>query len=192
LKEDVHKERGMKCLRCHPKEEIMEGKRGISCKSCHKRFKSKGFHEEKVLSKVRCEVCHAGFLNQDELKVCYLEMAPDLAEWLDLSTQESSEIEEIFKAYERGEKVRVVLKDKFSGKEKEGLWLCTLGNRTFQILQLGLDKKKRICIKRREKIRLIYGKLTLEGKMEACKVPHTTGRADLNRSLEILGRLKIR
>ncbi|MEZ0344500.1 MAG: hypothetical protein ABWJ99_06855 [Caldimicrobium sp.] len=186
LKEDVHKEKGLKCLSCHNKAEIMFGKGRISCNTCHKKLSENIFHKKKILSKVRCEVCHASFLNQDALKICYLELEPDLWDWYELSFQESYEIENLVKKFIKGEKIKYVMSDKFTDKEKEGIWLCTLENRTILNFEIGRDYKKRLCIKRKERLKLVFEDKSLEGYFEACKVPHTIGKGDINRSLRIL------
>ncbi len=185
LKEDIHKEKALKCIECHPKEEIMDGRKKASCFSCHKTLKG-NFHKKSVLARVRCEVCHAGFINQDELKICYLELEPDLWKWTELSIQESYEIEHLISDYLKGKPVRMAMTDKFTEKEKEGLWLCTLGNRTFLDFKIGKDEKGRFCIKRQERLKLIFEEVTLEGIFENCKVPHTISKGDINRSLKIL------
>lgn len=186
LKEDVHKEKGFKCLSCHNKEEIMKGKSGISCITCHKTIPKNIFHQRKILLKVRCEVCHASFLNQDKLKICYLELEPNLWDWYELSIQESYEIENLIKDYMKRKKINKVMTDKFTDRKKEGLWLCTLENRTFLDFKIGKDKKERLCVKRKERLKLVFEDKSLEGYFEVCKVPHTIGKGDINRSLRIV------
>ncbi len=189
LKEDIHKEKGLACKDCHTKQEIMYGKEKIECLGCHKGFKEKRFHQKKILQKVRCEVCHASFLSMDKVKRCYLEDKPDLKEWIDLSVQESAEIEEIMRAFGEGKSFEIKMRDKFTGKEKEGLWLCTLEGRRFDELILGKDRGGRFCLLRKERLTLVYGEREISATFENCKTPHSIGKADLNRSLKILKEL---
>lgn len=186
LREDIHRKKGLRCVDCHPKEEIMFGKKGTGCSECHQNFKTKVFHRREILQRVRCEVCHARYLAQDELKVCYLSYQVDPDRWEGLTVQESSEIEERLTALLRGERVRIVMRDKFSGEELPGMWLCTLANRTFHKLTLGKDRAGKICLLRRERVELRSENFTARGLFENCKVPHTIGKGDLNRSLYFL------
>ncbi|MGC8872788.1 MAG: hypothetical protein ACP5QC_07975 [Caldimicrobium sp.] len=190
LKRDIHKEKNFSCIDCHRKNEIMKGQKEVSCLSCHKILSNNIFHKNKVLSKVRCEVCHANFINQDGLKICYLEMDPNLEDWYDLSVQESYEIEKLVEAHAKGKKVKKVMTDKFTDKEKEGLWLCTLDNRTYLDLNIGKDEEGKLCIKRKESLYLVHQNISLYGNFNVCTVPHTIGKADLNRSLYILNKLR--
>lgn len=189
LKEDIHKEKGLACKDCHSKQEIMYGKEKRECLSCHRSFKEKRFHQKRILQKVRCEVCHASFLNMDEVKRCYLEENPDLNEWIDLSVQESSEIEEMMRAFGEGKNPEIKMRDKFTGKEKEGIWLCTLEGRRFDKLILGKDRGGKVCLLRKESLTLIYREREISAIFEDCKTPHSIGKADLNRSLKILKEL---
>ncbi len=190
LREDIHKSKGLACVDCHSKQEIMYGEKKISCLSCHKNFKEKNFHQKKILQQVRCEVCHASFISMDDVKVCYLEINPNLEEWIDLSIQESSEIEEIIGKFMEGKRVSIKMKDKFTDKEKEGLWLCTLGNRTFDKIFLGKDKEGRLCLLRKEKLTLIHENIEITGIFETCKTSHSIGKGDINRAFSVLKELK--
>lgn len=190
LEEDVHKKRGFNCSKCHTKGEIMYGERGKTCTNCHQNFRNELFHRGDLLKRVRCEVCHARYLSQDELKACHLVFEIDIEKWEGLLVQESSEIEEKLTAYLLGKSIRPQMRDKFNGKEFPGLWLCTLANRTFSEFSLGKDKDGRICLKRIEKIELYSENVSVRGIFEKCKVPHTIGGGDLNRSLYLLQRVK--
>ncbi len=190
LKEDLHKELGFTCRDCHKKEEIMLGKEKSQCSFCHKAFKNRIFHSQRVLGKVRCEVCHSQFMATEEKKICFLMFNPDLEEWSELLVQESFEIEKKILDYLQGKKVTFTIKDKFTEKEKKGLWLCRIGDRFFDKLILGRDQAHRICILRREEILLKFGEREVLGEFKVCKTPHSIGRGDLNRSLKILKELK--
>lgn len=186
LEEDIHKKKNMKCIDCHKKREIMEGKEKIRCQSCHITFKSSIFHTSKILNQVHCTLCHANFMVQDSLKICYLEENPDLEAWIDLAVQESSEIEEKIQSFLKGDKVKYTMKDKFTGREKKGLWLCTLGERTFENLTFGKDEKNNFCLVRKERVILKYKEFEIEGAFETCKIPHSSNQGNLIRAIKIL------
>ncbi|MFN4197177.1 MAG: hypothetical protein ACK4FM_04155 [Caldimicrobium sp.] len=186
LNEDIHKKKNFKCVDCHGKKEIMEGKRKISCKDCHNTFKNTFFHKNNVLNKVDCAVCHAYFIAEDSLKICYLEFQPNFEVWIDLAVQESKEIEEKIEAYLQGKPVNYTLRDKFTNEERKGLWLCTLHERNFSYLKLGKNKDGRNCLKRFEKIVLRFQELEVTGTFETCKIPHSIGKANLIRAIKVL------
>ncbi len=193
LQADVHAKAGLTCLNCHDRKEIMLGQRRASCLICHGGLLQKKeallFHSPKVLKKVSCAVCHAQYLNQDELKICELITVKDLEkleEFAELSVQESAEVERFFEAWERSEQVSPVMTDHLINAEKEGLWLCYLENRTFERLNLARGKGGKICLLRKEKIKLKLGQEVLIADLSQCKFPHTIGRGDFFRSYRIL------
>lgn len=190
LRPDVHKEKGLTCIDCHSKKEVMFGKEGKSCMSCHDGLKDRLFHSSKVLQKVRCEVCHANFLVQDKRKICYLEYDLNEEKWGHLMIQESKEIETLFAEYYAGKKVEPVMKDKLSDKVSSGIWICTLEGRKFDELILGKDYLGRLCLLREEEIILRGNGLELVGKLKTCKTSHSLGRGDINRALKILRDLR--
>lgn len=179
IKPSLHYEKGLNCTFCHPKEEIMFNKYKPSCLACHKDLKKEFYHFSQSLKKVKCEVCHTNFLNQDELWVCKLEYDPNMEVWVDLRIQESSEIEEIFNNYLYYKPYKLAMKDKISGKEKPGIWLCALDNRTFEKIILGEDKQKKTCILRKFRLKIIGVQEAWELKLENCVVPHSTNRGSL-------------
>ena len=186
LQEDIHRQKNFKCIDCHTKKEIMEGKEKISCNNCHKTFKNSFFHRSKVLQKSNCSVCHANFLAKDSLRICYYEEKPDLEKWVDLAVQESSEIEELIESYLLGKKINYTMKDKITGEEKPGLWLCTMDERVFESLHIGKSKDQKLCLIREEKIILRGLDFELEGVFKRCKNPHSIGKGDIFRSLKVL------
>ncbi|MFN3406322.1 MAG: hypothetical protein ACK40E_01135 [Caldimicrobium sp.] len=186
LNEDIHKRKNFKCVDCHGKKEIMEGKSKVSCRECHHTFKNSLFHQNKVLNKVDCVVCHANFIAEDPLKICYLEFQPNLEAWVDLAVQESKEIEEKIEAYLQGKPVSYTLRDKFTNEERQGLWLCTLYERNFSYLRLDENKEGKICLKRSEKIVLRFQEIEITGTFESCKIPHSIGKADLITTMKML------
>ena len=57
-------------------------------------------------------------------------------------------------------------------------------------LNIGKDEEGKLCIKRKESLYLVYQNISLYGNFNVCIVPHTIGKADLNRSLYILNKLR--
>lgn len=179
IKPSLHRERGLNCTFCHKKEELMLNKEKLSCKKCHKNLKNNFYHLSETLKKTRCEVCHTNFLNQDSLWECRLEYEPDMEFWVNLRVQESSEIEEIFKNYLEGKLYRLVMKDKLSGEEKAGIWLCALYNRTFEKINLGRDEQGRTCLLRKFRLKILSEAKVWEIKLDRCIVPHSTSKGSL-------------
>ncbi len=179
IKPSIHKEKGLTCIFCHSKEELMLNKRKPSCRECHRELKKSFYHFPETLQRIRCEVCHTNFLNQDGLWECRLELEPDMEFWIDLRVQESSEIEKIFQNYLAGKPYRFGMKDKVSGEEKAGIWLCALHNRTFEKINLGKDKLNRICILRKFRVKILGAQKVWDLKFEKCVVPHSNNRGSL-------------
>lgn len=178
LRPSIHKEKGFKCINCHKKEEVMFNKKRISCKDCHKNL-SKKFHNQSLLSSIRCEVCHANFVIREKLLECYLELNPSLEEWIDLMVQESWEIEEYFKNRLRGIEVPAKMKDKVSLELREGLWLCKNGGRSFESTEYGRDKEGKSCLlSKREVILKFKEDVIVKGTFERCVVPHSIGKGN--------------
>jgi len=190
LKPDVHASLGLSCTDCHGKDEIMFGKKRANCLLCHKEILADGhiFHQGRVLEKVSCAVCHASFINQDEYKYCELVRDRKTAErFSEVFVQEASEIENYFLSLWKGGNPTQAMKDGLTGKIKDGLWLCFLENRTFERIKLGKDKNGKVCVVRRERIRLSFDNTTLFVDLSLCKFPHTIGKkANLFRSLEVI------
>ncbi|MCS7149226.1 MAG: cytochrome c3 family protein [Caldimicrobium sp.] len=186
LTPDVHKIKGLKCSDCHTKEQIMYGAKGKVCKDCHANIDNSRFHSSNILQKIRCEACHAKFISKDDLKICSLEFQVEAEKWENLIVQESKEIEEILTQALLGVKVNPIMKDKFTEKPKEGLWLCSLSDRNFWQINFGIDDKGRICLTREETIYIKKGNIELRGVFKNCKLPHTIGRGDLNRAFWLM------
>lgn len=192
LTPDVHKMKGLTCLNCHPKEEVMYGKRGKTCNDCHKKMKPLLFHNPSVIKKIKCEACHSNYLSQDRLKICSLESSINFEEKINLMIQESREIEDIFTEYLRGNKVQLSMTDKFNGEVKEGIWFCTLSDRQFTQITLGRDEKGRICVLREETLIIKANNYELRGTFRQCKTVHSIGRGDLFRAFKLINDLNQR
>lgn len=180
LLKSIHYEKGLVCTDCHKKEEVMFGRNKIKCLDCHQNL-SKKTHNQKTLSKYRCEVCHANFVNLDGKLSCSLEFNPSLDDWYGLTVQESSEVEKFFDLLAKSPKLaKPLMKDKLTGKLKEGLWLCGLGERTFEKLFLGKDLYGKMCVLRKKNITIYYDEdLKLEGSLKKCISPHSIGKGNL-------------
>lgn len=178
LRPSIHKERGLKCINCHKKEEVMFNKKRRSCKDCHKNL-SKKFHNQSLLRSIRCEVCHANFVIREKILECYLDFNPSLEDWIDLMVQESWEIEEYFRNRLRGVAIPAKMKDKVSLELREGLWLCKNGGRSFEITEYGRDEEGKICILRKRDMILKFKEdVIVKGTFERCVVPHSIGKGN--------------
>ncbi len=190
LKTDVHASYGLTCTSCHGKEEIMFSSKRASCLDCHKKVLQdrRLFHKRSFLPKVSCAVCHASFINQDEYKACELVKNEEEAEkFSEVFIQESSDIERYFLSLWEGKKPRQAMKDGLTGMLKEGLWLCFLENRTFERINLGKDKDGKLCVLRKERIKITFDNAMFFADLSVCKFPHTISRrANLFQSLKVI------
>jgi len=190
LKADVHASHGFSCTNCHGKEEIMYSMKRASCLDCHKKVLEDRliFHKKSLLQKVSCAVCHASFINQDEYKACELVRNDEDAEkFSEVYVQESSDIERYFLSLWERKKPLSAMRDGLIGRLKDGLWLCFLENRTFERVNLGKDKDGKLCIMRKEKVKITFDNETVFADLSVCKFPHTIReRANPFRSLEVI------
>jgi len=179
LLRSVHYEKGMVCTDCHKKEEVMFQRQKIKCLDCHQKL-SKPIHTRENLLKYRCEVCHVNFVNLDGELYCRLELNPLLEDWEGLAVQESSEVERFFSLLIKSPNLpKPLMKDKLNGELKEGLWLCGLGERTFEKIVLGRDLYGKICVLRKKRITIEYEDWELEGTLRKCVSPHSIGKGKI-------------
>ncbi len=147
MQPDVHLEAGMPCLACHTGSELMEGQKGPQCTDCHRNLPGK-FHAPQVLQKAQCSTCHATWSFQDQGTYLLLHYEPDWEEWAEFYAQGSSEVEEIISNYFREGKAKALMKDKFSGRLKAGIWFLGFKKRRFAEIPLGRDDKGRLSVMR--------------------------------------------
>jgi hypothetical protein len=162
LKADVHASYGFSCTNCHGKEEIMFSMKRASCL--------------------------ASFINQDEYKACELVRNDEDAEkFSEVYVQESFDIERYFLSLWERKKPLPAMRDGLTGRLKDGLWLCFLENRTFERINLGKDKDGRLCIIRKERVKITFDNERVFADLSLCKFPHTISKkADPFRSLEVI------
>ncbi len=215
LTPDVHLKKGMSCLACHTKDEIMgDGRRYVNaaeavkvrCTDCHQVANpKKAFHHPKVLARARCSACHALWSFQDEGYYLMLQEDPDWDDWVDLMVQGSSEIENEVEKYLRTGKARAQMRDKFTGALRPGVWFLGFGWRRFEKIPLGFDKQGRLAVVRPlldlhlsyvdADGEVLFDDLTpslLKKSSQAAYVPyapHTIGPGDTFRALKVLERL---
>lgn len=200
---DVHAQKGMGCVDCHGKEELMEGRTKKDCLSCHEKILGrKPFHTREVLGRVRCSVCHAVWMARDEGLYLTLYEDPDWEEWSELFVQEDAEVEDLFLTYFQGKTPVPKMKDTISGQSRAGVWLLTLKRRSFEKIVLGFDSRGRLSLMRPIlDIHLSYVKADGEvpvddwhpkGPVELPVSPHTIGPGDTFRSFEILKKIRLR
>lgn len=212
LARDVHLKHGMSCLACHKKEGVMgDGHRytreaeavKVRCEDCHQVAAPKRpFHHPKVLARARCSACHALWSYQDKGWYLMLQEAPDWDDWTEYLVQGPSEIEEALISYLKTGQARAVMRDKFTGKQRPGVWFLGFGWRRFEEVPLGFDKKGRVAVLR-PILGLHLSYVTAEDEVpfddyvpqvlrkapeKAYRpyAPHTIGQADTFRSMKVL------
>ena len=200
LTPDVHLEAGMPCLSCHRGGELMAGEAGPRCKDCHPRL-SGPFHAAKVLSRARCSACHATWAFQDREYHLLLHFDPDWEDWAEFYVQGSSEVEEAVLTYLETGTARAIMRDKFSGRVRPGIWFLGFKERRFEDVPLGFDERGRVSVLR-PLLDLHLG-LVLEDEIPFEDVrprtvlkdprrrflpyaPHTIGPADYFRSQKVM------
>ncbi|MBX6423239.1 cytochrome c3 family protein [Thermosulfurimonas sp. F29] len=197
---DVHARKGLTCVDCHGRAELMEGKPGKSCLACHRKVKGRRpFHTERVLARVRCIACHAVWMARDEGLYLTLYENPDWDEWQELFVQQDAEIEAQFREFFRGKTPKGIMTDRLTGKPRRGVWFLTLERRRFERVTLGRDREGRVSpVRPVLDLHLSYVNAADEvvvedwhpaGSVERPVSPHTVGPGDTLRSLEILKRL---
>ncbi len=199
---DVHLEAGMSCLSCHGKEELMFSRKRASCRSCHKLSPQSPYHRPEVLRAARCSACHARWAFWDEGLYLVLHETPDWEEWSELMVQGSSEVEEAITSFLLTGEAEARMRDKFSGRERQGIWLLTLKRRRFEKVVLGRDEKGRVSVVRPlgdlylsyvdAEEDVPFDNLTPEGDHLLPYAPHTIGKADFARSQEVLRLLGVK
>jgi len=131
MKPDVHRRKGMLCADCHrhgPCQE-QETQKETTCLSCHSVVSLPAFtpgHSAEGIRLVSCTVCHAVWAPLDTGRSLMRLDTPDYEEWLRLSVQGSSEVEELC----RDESMRAFeswgpafTTDKINGRSMPGMWL---------------------------------------------------------------------
>ena len=136
---DVHRQQGMECVACHPGGPCeTPGSRPVrTCLGCHAvdtlSAGSPG-HSAQAVKLVECTVCHALWAPVDIGRSLMRLDSPDYEEWLRLSVQGSSEVEEIC----RDEAMRTFdswgqasMQDKIDGTVRPGMWFEGFAARRF-------------------------------------------------------------
>ncbi len=200
---DIHARQKIPCRRCHGKKELMEGRSKPSCLACHLEIKGKSpFHEEKILQKVRCSVCHAVWMPRDEGLYFVLYEEPDWEDWQELFVQEDAWVEKLFLEFFQGKVPSANMPDRLSGKRRPGVWFFTLKKRTFEKFVMGWDASGRLSLMRplldihlsyvNAEDELLFENLTPKDSKELPVTPHTTGPGDTFRAWRVLRLLKTR
>ena len=126
---DAHFQQKMSCSACHSQGpcETGEARRMVSCLSCHPAdvLPESSGHTSLGIRHVECTVCHAIWAPIDTGRSLMRLDTPDYEEWLRLSVQGSSEVEELC----RDESMRAFdawaqasTQDKIDGTRRPGMW----------------------------------------------------------------------
>lgn len=157
LTEDIHFQKGLTCLDCHTKNEMMgDGKSyenesqttTAHCATCHKTLSKNEAHET-YHSKVSCSACHASWqMNNYELSV-FRDDTKDYNKWKDLINQEDTYLANFLRhAIATKQKPEPMMPDWVSGEMKEGIWYSGWRFRRWEHLLLGNTKEGMIKILR--------------------------------------------
>jgi len=147
MQPDVHLKAGMPCLACHRGPELMAGKGSPRCTDCHQGLKGP-FHTASVLRKARCSACHATWAFQDRELHLLLHYDPDWEDWSEFYVQGSSEVEEAVITFFQTGEAKALMRDKFSGRTRAGIWFLGFKARRFENLPLGYDREGRVSVMR--------------------------------------------
>ncbi len=144
---DLHLKAGLACTDCHTGRELMAGAPGPRCQDCHPKL-SPAYHKPSVLAGARCSACHAVWSFQDREYHLILHFDPDWEEWAEFYVQGSSEVEETFLLFFETGMAQARMRDKISGKVREGIWFLGFRARRFAEVPLGYDEKGRVSVLR--------------------------------------------
>ena len=125
---DVHRAGGMSCTSCHAPGPCGARDEALACTSCHDAQDldgGEGVHAPGVLMRVSCTVCHAVWAPVDAGRSLMRQDMPDYEEWLRLSVQGSSEVEELCRQqglapFDRWSPAYML--DKIAGNPGPGIW----------------------------------------------------------------------
>ena len=206
MTKDVHKRHGYTCTDCHRKGPCSgQGTGAVSCLSCHSgRGPGPGLdenvagHRAQDVKKVSCAACHALWAFIDRGRFLTRQDAPDLEFWEYLACQGSSEVEG---AVLGGMASMPAMTDKFTGRPGPGLWFQGFYFRRWAPVVLGETGDGRLEVLRPllelylsyvdAKGDVVFDNMVPEGMDRdpwvgwLPYVPHTIGKADTFRTLEV-------
>lgn len=138
LTEDVHHQKGMTCVDCHSKEEVMEGKKNTrTCKSCHPKLSKNEAHAN-YHDKMACSTCHASWqMSHYELSLLR-DDTPSYKQWKDLTQQEDEYLANFLRsALKAKNPPNPQMPDWITGEMKEGIWYSGWRLRRWENVFLG-------------------------------------------------------
>ena len=159
LTKDIHAEKGLWCIDCHTKDDIM-GNGNIyacqikvpkqKCTDCHKGFdRTTLSHNYKWHGRVRCSTCHAQWSYQDYGFSVIRQDAGNLGRWRRLTVQGDPYLEKTIERHLKNqEHMLLASKDWLNGKQEPGIWCVGWRFRRWEFMPLGLDHNNKYTILR--------------------------------------------
>ncbi len=211
LNPDIHKKAGLSCADCHtggPCGHKNGMETTITCIECHLTGKqvvesdaklmdeSRKGHRVQDINKVSCAACHAVWSFNDYGRNITHSLFPDYYTWIYLMVQGSSEIERYLKSYP--DDIQPLMSDKLNGLYSSGLWFMGFYERRWHPVKIGKDNyssdiNKISVLRPLFDMRITYynrelkKSFVLKPKRDiwSSYSPHTIGKPDFNRVIEI-------
>ena len=154
LKEDIHFQKGLTCIDCHKKDEVMgihangTDVKKATCKDCHSKIVKNEAHED-YHSNVSCSTCHASWqMSNYELSVFRDDVA-DYGKWKNLISQEDAFLEHFLrKAIKSKKEIKPFMPDWVEGKMEKGIWYSGWRFKRWEHILLGNDENGQVKILR--------------------------------------------
>jgi hypothetical protein len=190
LSQDIHYQKGLTCVDCHKKNEVMgvhaqkSDIKKATCKDCHKQIVKNEAHEN-YHENVSCSTCHAAWqMSNYELSVFRDDIA-DYDKWENLMAQEDAYLEKFLKkAIKSKNKPKPYMPDWVSQKMEKGIWYSGWRFKRWEHLLLGNDENGQVKILRpmfqyrisyrdENKTMILNDVHSLEGKKIEAFVPYS-------------------
>ena len=211
MAQDIHFKLGYGCTVCHKKwgcSGHQEGIKDLTCTSCHKEEKlfKNPVHTPRVIENASCAVCHAVWSFEDRQRSLVRQDIENYWAWYELRFQGIKEIESLLSdAYsmDLSSFPPPVMSNPFTGKLEQGIWYESFLERRFWPVTIKRWHNDRYYVMRPLlDLRIYYvdgDGMCIVDDMKPVNalndggyipyMPHTIGRADLFRTIEILGQI---
>jgi len=155
LTEDIHYQKGLTCVDCHTKSDVMGGMHSkkddlkkVTCQTCHTTIKNNEAHA-RYHQNVSCSACHASWqMSNYELSV-FRDDRKDYDKWKHLIKQEDAYLETFLtKAIAAKEKPEPMMPDWIDGTLEKGIWYSGWRFRRWETVLLGNDEHGKVKLLR--------------------------------------------